>query len=235
VVAPTSGNERFVELLGWIPLAVVACLILAVGAAKLLGRFSDSLWFSKGLELEFPRSVTHLERLVGDRGDPRRAKAQRGLEVDYLFIATYWTVLVAFSVLLARRSPDWCLWIGCLAGAAATLTAAFDLRENRCTERVLDAPLSETTAQMLSDIRSAALAKWISLTIAVAALSSLFWGDRPSAVHAFGIAYLACAALGVVALGFRPALQLFFPAVVLAVLATVVLFVADRDEFLRGF
>lgn len=223
-----------VQLIGGIPIG----LLVALGAGWLLRRLFGQ---RPRPRLELMSSVTDVQTEVGDVGDPRRAKAHRILDVDAVFVPTYWAVFVALSALLVFRDEtvswdSWTLWVGIAAGLAATVTAISDLSENSRLRTVLDTPIAATTIGLVRSVRSASLVKWGGAAVTIGLLSALFTGDgRESLIGVLFWASVVVAGIGIAGLIWHPALNAFFVGMILVVAATLVYFAVDADGFLESF
>ena len=227
--------ERFAELVGGIALLVLGGL----GAGYCLHRLRE--WATRrfrpsrrvrrvlllSTSLQLARGVADVEEAVGERGSRERRSAAFWLAVDYIFIAVYWALFMLFAGLLAWRSDwepaSWYLWLGIAAGVLATLTALADVRENVRTENVIALTIRETTPTDVDRMRRASLAKWTAAVATVGLLTALFWGgDRTTFVAVLGWAWAIVTGIGVLGLVYYPLLSVFFAALGVVGLATLV-------------
>ncbi len=237
--------ELYAELVGRITLGILGALTLGFLLHKLREWARSKHWPPARLRnrlptisLELSRSVEDVEAAVGNRGSEKRKRAVFWLAFDYVFIAVYWALFMAFAGLIAWRS-DWeldsgWLWTGIATGLLATLTALADVRENVRTENVLGLTLRETTPVDVDRMRRASLAKWTAAVATTGLITALFWGDdRSGFVELLWWVYVGVTAIGVVGLVYYPLLALFFAVLGLAGLATLTYAAFWSSEFIR--
>lgn len=106
------------------------------------------------LALEVAGSVAEVEKRAGDKGDLRRDRHLRLLEIDAYFVPAYWAILSALGILLGFRPREWSwqawpLWAGVAAVLSASVAALADTSENARLRTVLERPLAVTTDDLV--------------------------------------------------------------------------------------
>ncbi len=175
---------------------VLACLMSLAGG---LGLASVAAKVRKGVDgYEFKGKARGLEAMpalamefVDDAGDVqafldsrdgRRDELRRGLAFDNVFIVAYWLLFAGLAALLARRDfthGGWNLavWLGVFAALCATGAAVSDVAENSRTAKLLDA--AEVTGPLVRGVAAASFWKWLLISLATLALSTVFlWGGE---------------------------------------------------------
>jgi hypothetical protein len=116
---------------------------------------------------------------------------------DYYFIASYALLYLSVSLLLARRSNAWAVYLAFVATVCAVTAALFDVRENMAILKLLaETPPDQLT---VNAVRFAATIKWILIFVTSAILALTFLGsDRW--VSLIGVLLTLTALLGLVAI-----------------------------------
>lgn len=161
------------------------------------------------LALELPQTSMDVDRVVGDRGDPRREIMERIQRADYGFIVLYWLLFCGLGALLIHNRPDYrtVAWIGIVC---ATIGAAFDVLEDGGIFEILRSPLqgnAEALQKLIDHTRHCALTKWGFLFVALLTLSSLFF-VRGGWLSLLGVLFVAAALCGFAGLLMPSVLQL---------------------------
>lgn len=193
------------------------------------------------LALELARSVADVREILGDeataQGQARREWQRKMLKGDYqFFIPIYWALLVGFSLLLTRRRFQGAMRVGVTAAAFATGAAVCDLLENAGMNAVLNAPLAETSEQMVAYIRLPSLFKWAMVFITIGLLAGLFL-RRKDWMNGLGGVCLLIAAVGMSGFTFRypPAIELAFTIMPVALLLLILVPLIFRRRFMAQF
>jgi hypothetical protein len=229
-------------------LGIAYCLLLLLGVVFSLLSSSQSRARSDAppaklphglskpmLALELARTVDDVEQIVGDQGDPRRAKMLALLRTDtFGFIPTYWLYFLSLSWLLAHRSIPYSFWFGVAVAVCATAAALFDLAENHYIRVTLETPLSQTAADTVRGIYRSSLIKWLLIFVALALLSRLFL-ERGDLLVIIGILFLITSVLGFVGLRHNPAIEWSYVPLLVTLVSVAATFAFFPARFLRYF
>ncbi len=169
-----SLDKRAERIAGF---CAVACLAVS---ALLLGQpyFSNASLPVRGITdpviaIQAARSIPDVDYVLGESPGPDREVMRMKERIGFVFIAAYTALFLTLALLLLRSGG-----IGrALAPAAAVCAvaaAAFNVASNLAVLRILDLHLYETTAAMINQIRSAALAAWALVAFALLLLSAYF-------------------------------------------------------------
>ena len=191
------GVLALLVIVGAVWMAIVSRGFLSVSQSERLpGNFKGHV-----MAMEFVNHVADIEAIVGGKGHPNRDTMRKVTRIDFLWIACYALLFVAVSLLLARRSCPWAIYLAWVAGVCGVSAAVFDLSENWRILEVLDAP--EVTQQMVNNIRDAAIVKWTLVFVTMALLAVTFFG-MGWRVGLIGWAFAATALMGLVGLVHKP-------------------------------
>lgn len=113
-------------------------------------------------------SAEDLRLTLGDAPSQDRETMRLKVKIDFAFIASYATLLVALG-LIAARSGGWRRFVGVAAALCAVAAGVFDVLENLAILDVLDVRIAATTDTMLAAIREPSRTKW-SLAVLCAVL-----------------------------------------------------------------
>ncbi|HWS90804.1 MAG TPA: hypothetical protein VN282_27790 [Pyrinomonadaceae bacterium] len=205
--------EKLVRAVG-----VLACLMSLAGGVVLVSAVTKMLAGQNGYK--FKGKARGLEAMpalamgfVDDAGDVqgfldsedgKRAELRRGLAFDNVFIVAYWLLFAGLSVLLARRDfslGGWNLavWLAAFAALCATGAAVSDVVENARTTALLDA--AEVTGPLVTGVAAASFWKWLLISLATLALSTVFmWGGDSKVLLWGGGLFLLYALIGLLTL-----------------------------------
>jgi hypothetical protein len=166
--------EQMIRIIGALAFVVIG-IAMWMGVAFKFEPTEPIPFRSPILALELIRAVDDVKKIVGDLGDPNREVVRKSLRADFGFIVAYWLLFVALSVLLTWCDRPSALWLGLVAGIAATAAAGFDVLENVRISHVLNVTLAQTMLSMVNAVRHAALVKWALIFVAMALLAPLFF------------------------------------------------------------
>lgn len=134
------------------------------------------------LAMQLARKPEEVRRILGPYNRRNRTVMRQLQFVDLFFIAAYWLLFLAASVMLIQGG----FWpLGVLSLVCATLAAAFDVRENWHILRIAGAPLDDEGAPRHIDrCRQSALIKWTLIFVLMLIMPVLF-------VHRGGFYWIA--------------------------------------------
>lgn len=178
------------------------------------------------LAMEFIQTPDQVKSIL-EQNDSRDPGNQHNRDVmrlemrrDFIWIASYASLYLAVSLMLARRSNSWAPYVATAAAVAGIAAAYFDVRENMGILRLLTALDSNQLAdqQMVNEIHYAALIKWTLSFFALSLLALTFHGkNRWSSLVWYG--FSATALVGLIVLLHPP----LFPVVVVPLLISLLL------------
>jgi hypothetical protein len=155
-------------------LACVACIGLLAGPPYFSTASVAQRWNDPVLEVETVADVEDLRLTLGDVPSQDRETMRLKTKIDFAFIASYGTLLVALGLLVAR-SGGWRRFAGVAAALCALAASVFDVLENLAIFDVLDVPISATTNTLLTAIRQPSQVKWTLLAICGVLLLTHYW------------------------------------------------------------
>lgn len=129
--------------------------------------------FDPGLEVQTVTDTEDLRLTLGDAPSQDRETMRLKVKIDFAFIASYGTLLVALGVIGARFG-GWRRFAGVAAALCAVAAGVFDVLENLAILDVLDVRIASTTETMLNAIRQPSHIKWTLLAVCAALLLSQF-------------------------------------------------------------
>jgi len=163
------------------------------------------------LALQMAHDLRDVDAVLSDSPSPDREVMRIKQYEDFAFIAGYAVFYVLMSVLLWRRHPMLAI-LGAVLGIAA---AGLDVAENMAILRVVDTPLSHTTAAMIHAIRDRSFLKWACGFAALGVFSIYFLEDRRLLARLTGIQFAIVCPLGFFGL-YENAALIAAPAVIVA-------------------
>lgn len=170
--------------------------------------------------LEFARTVTDVNAIVGDMGNPNRDVMRRQLNRDYIFIALYLVLYLLLAVALSR-AMSFAPLLTVITVVAAVCTAGFDVLENVRALKVLDLPLASLDGAHVAGILDASVIKWTFSFVTIALLSLAFrHGDGLSKL--LRALFLLTALAGLVGLISHPLIHLSFIPLLIGLLVLII-------------
>lgn len=162
----------------------------------------------------------------------RSAQIRSGVSGDYVFIAFYWLLFMAFSALVTQRFGVG-LWLAVIGAVCITAAAQMDFLENLRWYALLEAPGVE---QRIVDVREAARYKWWLSLLAIALVAiGLMWSSSGWPLI-IGVLYLIPAVIGVAGLLlYGPLVQWAFLGLIPGIIVTAVVFTWFPDWILNQF
>lgn len=163
-------------------LACAACLGILAGPPYFSTASIPQRWsFDPGLEVQTVTDAEDLRLTLGDAPSQDRETMRLKVKIDFAFIASYGTLLVALG-LIAARSGGWRRLVGVATALCAVATGVFDVLENLAILDVLDVRISSTTETMLEAIRQPSTAKWSLAALCAVLLLSHYESTLRSAI-----------------------------------------------------
>jgi hypothetical protein len=202
----------------------VLCMLI-VGIMSGPPSFSNASLAPPGLPggiigLQFVRTVSDVDSLLGDSPSPDREAARIKLYQDFAFIPCYTGLCISILLVIGKKNVLFRRYAA--IGIVMALGAAVnDVNENLRLLRLLDLPLSATTAMRIESIRMAASTKWFLVAITSAILA---WGLLSSKHRKPRVASAVCFAGGLLTLAglaYIPLLPLAAVLLALGLLAAV--------------
>jgi hypothetical protein len=131
---------------------------------------------SPGLALQFARNPADVELVLSEYPSPDRITMQFKQYEDFVFIAAYVGLFLAVGTLLARRGDAWGSIAGIAGAICGTSAGLFDVLENLAILAILKVPMRDTSQNMVNAISRPSTAKWALSAVALALLSTYFFG-----------------------------------------------------------
>ena len=231
---PDQNMTQWVRRTGLVAFLVIGIAIWMMASFKYEPRDLPHGFRSPVLAIELARNTAEVRQIAGDLSDSSREAIRANIKADFVFIASYWSLLVLMSGLLGRGSGVRYTWGAVIAAVCVTAGAAFDVAENLHILTLLDVQLRDTSAQMVEAVRSSSLAKWALIFIANGILSQLFVAGR-SWITFVGALFLLSAMLGLIGLFHNPAIEWAFSVMAAGIVAVSLLFTISPAKFLRRF
>jgi len=228
-------NETHIQLSG---LAMIFYVVVTLGFSSFFNLIVSEAAKNTDapiMKLEFVRQAKHIAAITENN-----AQAQNGLKTFLLFdafafVPLYLAFLLLMSFLLSQAAFDWARMAAGIVVFAAVTAAFADWTENYLSYKALETVFADSEESVAS-IFWAAHVKWISLFVATAILSAIFWRGGWWNVAAVTLLATSLTAFG--GLIFRESLitlSLGVQLLVLLIVGVTFMFSACRQSFLQNY